>query len=464
MKPRVLLVDDDREFIDDVLFHLADRFEWLHLTSGEQVLKTIAENLPDVVLLDIEFEGKPVGLEVLSAIRDEAPRVPTIMVTRHDARDMATEAWRRGAFGYIEKACPVEQLAAQIERAVEEATAHRERQVLREQLREKGGRLVGESMAMVNLKDQIRRVAETDSTALITGPTGSGKELIAREIHDQSRRREQPFIAVSCKEVPEHLLESDLFGHEKGAFTGACARKIGRFELADRGTIFLDEIGEIPPSVQVKLLRALQKTDGEGAERILVQRVGGTKDILVDVRVIVATNRNLESAVANGLFRDDLYYRIKVVHLHAPPLKDRKEDIPLLAQHLLDRLAREMTRPRCRLSSHALTRLIAWDWPGNVRELRNVLENALVYATSEVLDEDLFATRVSPEMLTLSYKQALRQMIDKWTKDFIGLTLRLCSWNLAEAARRLGISREGLRKMMKRYGISRPGSGEDATS
>ena len=308
--------------------------------------------------------------------------------------------------------------------------------------------LIGDGRAMKLLRQQIERVARTPSTVLVTGETGTGKELIAREIHSLSDRSERLFVPVCCPAIPETLVESELFGHEKGAFTGAIARRIGKFELADGGTIFLDEIAEISTAVQAKLLRALQDH--------CIERVGGSKEISVDVRVIAATNRDLEAEVAEGRFRQDLYYRLRVVPLVSPPLRNKKEDIPQLVQYILDRKARNMNRARCRLSAAALDRLVAWDWPGNVRELENVLENALVHSDGEILGEGLFVGLVGSGVSRLTYAEAKERALERFETDYLRLMLGMCSGNVSEAARRMGLTREGLRKLMKRRGISRP--------
>jgi DNA-binding NtrC family response regulator len=448
MKWRVLLVDDDATFTEDMLLHLGERFEFMVLHDGGAVIPTVRDHLPDVVLLDIELGSEPDGLDVLSQMRDELPRVPVVMVTRHDPAEMGAEAWRRGAFGYIAKSCSIEEIAARIRRALEEATAYRERQALREEVQERVGQLIGESRAMRQVREIIGQVAPTDSTVLITGETGTGKELIARAIHEQSSRRDHLFVPVACPAIPEPLVESELFGHERGAFTGATVRKIGKFQIAHKGTLFLDEIGEIPLSVQAKLLRALEERK--------FSPVGDTREIEVDVRILAATNRDLEAEVAKGKFRADLYYRLRVVPIHMPPLRERREDIPILAQHMLDLMTRNLNKPRSRLSARALDRFFAWGWKGNVRELRNVLECALVRSMGEVLDEDLFIHLVCPDMARLTYKDARKQFLDQFDKDYAYLILRECDWNVSMAAKRMGLTREGLRRLMKRLGINRP--------
>jgi len=447
MKWRVLLVDDDTVFVDDLLLHLGGRFEVSVLSDGDEVIPYVQHNLPDVVLLDIELGSDPNGLEVLSRMRDDLPRVPVIMVTRHHPAEMGAEAWRRGAFAYIAKSCPTGELAATIERAIEEATAHRERQALREEVQQLSGRLIGESPAMRGVRKLIAQAATSDTTVLITGETGTGKELIARAIHEQSTRRDRLFVPVACPAIPEALVESELFGHERGAFTGATTRKIGKFQLAHKGTLFLDEVGEIPKSIQVRLLRALEERK--------FYPVGSDNEVEVDVRIMAATNRDLPVEVGKGKFREDLYYRLRVMGIHSPPIREKREDIPVLAQHTLDNLCRKAGRPRCRLSARALDRFLAWHWPGNVRELKNVLESALVRSQSDVLDEDLFVHTVCPPLTSLGYKEARKQFIAQFDRDYATLILNDCDWNVSRAAKRMGLTREGLRRMIKRLGIAR---------
>jgi two-component system response regulator AtoC len=447
MKPRIMLIDDDTVFIEDLLHHLGDLFDWITLESGRDALGAIQRSLPDVVLLDIDLGSEPGGFQVLSSIRREVPRTPVVMVTRHDPSQMAADAWRLGAFGYIEKGSSIQHLVAHIERAIEEATLHRENESLREEIVRGGGHVVGQSRAMTTLMSQIPQVANTPSTVLITGESGTGKGVIARELHAQSPRSKQPFVRVSLPALSETLVESELFGHERGAFTGAIARHVGSFERAHRGTIFLDEISEIPPRVQAKLLHVLQDRTFE--------RVGGAEAIAIDVRIIAATNKNLEGMVSEGSFRQDLYYRLRVVPIDVPPLRERREDIPLLVQTKLDELAVKMNRARCRLSSSALDRLIAWDWPGNVRELENVLENALVHSQDDLLGEELFAGLVGSGAARLGYEEAKTMAIQRFERDYVDMMLRECGGNISEAARRMDITRQGLQKMIKRLGIKR---------
>lgn len=446
MRSHILLVDDDSTFTEDLLLQLGDRFEFETHSTGIGVLDSVRNLQPDVVLLDIDLGSGPDGFDLLTELQRERLRVPVIMVTRHDTARMAIQALRMGAFDYVEKGMPWEQFTAHIERAIGEATLWRQNQALKTELAERTGRLVGESMTMRQLNAQIDRVAATTSTVLITGENGTGKGLIAREIHARSPRRDHLMVSVCCPAIPENLFESELFGHEKGAFTGAIARQIGKFEFAHGGTIFLDEISEIPLAMQAKLLKVLEDRK--------VARIGGTQEIAFDVRVIAATNCNLEARVAEGTFRQDLYYRLRVFPLHVPPLRDRRDDVPLLIQAILDRKARDLNRSTPKLSRTALDRLIAWDWPGNVRELENVLEYALVqshtHLPEEELGEELFMSVVGPGIATLDFTEARARVLRKFEVDYLDLILRECQGNKSEAARRMGISREGLRKLMGR--------------
>lgn len=446
MKPRVLLVDDDATFVEDLTHHLGSEFEWETLPDGGKLLEAIGATAPDIVLLDIDLPGQADGLELLSRIRRMDPGLPVVMVTRHDSARMAVRALRMGAFDYIEKGTRIDQLAVHIERAIQEATLRRENRMLKETLAQRTGRIVGESPVMRRLFAQIDRVAEATSTVLITGETGTGKGLVAREIHERSPCREGLFVHICCPAIPESLVESELFGHEKGAFTGAVGRRVGKFEMAHRGTLFLDEISEIKLPVQAKLLRALE-------DRRL-SRVGGAREIEIDVRVIAATNRDLETCVSEGTFRQDLYYRLRVIPLHVAPLRERKEDIPLLAEVILDRKGREMNRGSCTLTPAALDRLLAWDWPGNVRELENVLEQSLVFSREDELGEEQFAGFIGTNMSKLNFTEARARAVERFERDYVSLMLRECDGNKSETARRMGISREGLRKLMKRLGTA----------
>ncbi len=456
MVPRVLLIDDDPVFGEDLRFHFAGAFELHTVVDPTKAEEQAIEVGPDVILLDIELGGGFSGIDLLPRLRNRLPGVPVIMVTRHEASTMAAAAWQRGAFGYVEKGARVDVLAAQLRRAIEEAVLSREKDALRREIAARVGQLVGESPGMMKVKEHILRVAGENSTVLILGETGTGKELVARAIHDASPRRNRLFVAVNCAAIPAELAESELFGHEKGAFTGATNRRLGRFGLADGGTIFLDEVSETSLQIQAKLLRVLQ-------ERVIL-RVGAQKEEQIDVRVIAATNKDLLQMVRDGRFREDLYYRLYVYPIRVPPLRERKEDIRLLAEHLVRRKAEEMNRGPVRITEAAIRRLMAWDWPGNVRELENAIEYAMIRAAGNVLDEPDFADLVGPGLTRFTYAEARKRVLEKFERDYVTLMLRETGGNVSEAARRMGVTRQGLQKMMKRLGIRRGAMAEPSDS
>jgi two-component system nitrogen regulation response regulator NtrX len=448
MKPHVLLIDDDEVFSEDLAFLLSDHFKVARLSDGRQALDRIAATGPDVVLLDIELGSGIDGLDILARIRREAPEIPVIMVTRHDDSRIAGRAWRLGAADYLEKGEKIEFLSSRIEKAVTDACRRLEHQVLCEERDLRAGRLVGSSPTMRELVAKIDQLAGVPSTVLITGETGTGKELVAREIHARSPRARRLFVPVCCPAIPESLVESELFGHEKGAFTGATAQKKGRFEQAHRGTLFLDEISELNISAQAKLLRVLQDHR--------VCRVGGSREMHVDVRILAATNRDLERMVEEGLFKRDLFFRLNVIPLQIPPLRDRLEDIPLLVEALVTRKARELGRRPCRFTPAAMDRLLSWSWPGNVRELENTIERAMVHFRGEIIDEDLISGTMDVDLTSLTYAQAKKRAEMQFEHPYVLLMLRRYDWNVSEVARRMEITRQGLQGIMQRLGVTRP--------
>jgi two-component system response regulator GlrR len=454
MPKRVMLVDDDEVFIEDIRFQLGDRFEWVVLTDGQDVFRTLRESMPDVVLLDIDLPGPANGLDLLPGIREELPRTPVIMVTRYDPEDFGNEAWARGASGYISKSAPTEALAVKIADAVETATLRREKEILARGLRREKGRLTGRSSPMRKVMEDVRVAASGDCTVLITGETGTGKDVAAFDIHYLSRRREKPFFAFNARGVQDSVIESELFGHVKGAFSGAVRNREGYFSAAAGGTIFLNEIGELDTHVQSKLLEVLESPGGGTRRRFLP--VGSSMKKEVDVRVIAATNVDLEAAVGEGRFREDLFFRLRVMHIRMPPLRDRREDLPLLTQDLLDRLAESQNRPRCRVSSGALGALQSHDWPGNVRELKNVLEAAMVRTREPVLTEDFIVPQLVASAPRPRYSGTLQEATDAFTRDYVTGVLEEEGWNRTAAARRLDRTREGLRRLMRRLGITPP--------
>jgi len=387
------------------------------------------------------------GLELLEAIRSARSALPVILLTAHGTIGSAVEALKQGAFDYLTKPFDPDEVQQVVEKAVRTSELQQSEASLQPD-EDPAKLLLGASRALGEVKRMIERVAPTPATVLITGESGTGKELVAQSLHLQSDRAEQPFVKINCAAIPESLLESELFGHEKGAFTGATRRKPGRFELADGGTLFLDEIGEMPLSAQPKLLRAIQ----EGR----FYRVGGTRTIDVDVRLVAATNRELEQDVREGLFREDLYYRLKVVPIHLPALRERREDVGSLAQFFVERFARRLSRNVQGVDPEALATLRAHDWPGNIRELENVIERAVLLSDGSTialcdLPEGLEAAPAEPAPLREQVRSATRDLERRAILDALDATGN----NVTRAAERLGLSRRGLQLKMRELDIRR---------
>ena len=367
---KILLVDDERNVHYSLQRALGEAFRIISAFSGEEALQKLSSEKPQLILLDVKLPGAD-GLETLQRIKAMDRDVPVILLTAYGTTETAITAMKHGAYDYLLKPVDIASLRGMMTkalhlRALTEPNGH----ALMLPESTQATPLLGRSVAMQDLYKMIGRVAPTDTTVLLSGESGTGKELVARAIHQHSLRADGPWVALNCAAIPEPLLESELFGHEKGAFTGAIERKPGSFEEASGGTLFLDEAGELPLAVQAKLLRALQEKE--------IRRLGGRESLPIDVRIIAATNRDLEAAVARAEFREDLYYRLNVIHLHLPPLRARQEDIPLLAQHFLTRYSRELERPVGGFAPEALEALSAHTWPGNVRELENTMKQALM--------------------------------------------------------------------------------------
>jgi len=375
VKKKVILVVDDEPNIRRVLEAMLVRegYQVLTADSGRKAVDIAATNALDLLITDLIMPDMT-GIEVLREVKQTQPHCAALVITAYGTIKTAVEAMRLGAFNYIAKPFDLDEVRLQVQHVLENRALKEENVLLREQLRStyRLDNIVGVSGKMQEVFKLVHRAADTRSTVLIRGESGTGKELIARALHFNSQRASRPFVAVSCAALTETLLESELFGHEKGAFTGALTQKPGRFELANHGTLFLDEIAEITPAIQVKLLRVLQEREFE--------RVGGTRPIRVDVRVVAATNKNLEEAVKKGEFRDDLYYRLQVIQIVVPPLRERPEDIPALAEHFLAKYCRENGRRLRRIAPEAMDRLLNYKYPGNVRELENIIERAVVLA------------------------------------------------------------------------------------
>ncbi|MCK8600910.1 sigma-54-dependent transcriptional regulator [Desulfoferrobacter suflitae] len=411
--------------------------------DGQSAIEAIGQENWDIVLLDLKMPGMD-GLEVLRRIKEIAPQTVIIMMTAYASVPSSVQAMKEGAYDYIVKPLDVEELTLMLKKIVEHQQLVTENILLRKRLtkRYRFGDIIGKSPQMLKVFELIETVADTNATVLITGETGTGKELVARAIHTNSSRRYSPFIAVSCAALPDTLLESELFGYEKGAFTGADRIKKGRFELAHAGTLFLDEIGDISMKTQIKLLRVLQEKN--------FQRLGGTERIDVDVRLISATNRNLAEAVQAGQFRSDLFYRLNVVNIHLPPVRERKDDIPLLISHFMEKYNVEFNKKFDRVEPAALDWMLNYSWPGNVRELENVIERATVIDQGPEL-QVRHLPFCNPEQRVAREPESLAEVEQR----HIARMLQQNDWNVAQTARVLNIDRSTLHKKIKKFGLKR---------
>jgi DNA-binding NtrC family response regulator len=456
---QVLVADDEdnlRRVLKAQLQH--DGYEVHCVADGEAVLQAMAEHHIDVLITDLRMP-KLDGMQVLKSVSERFPNVPVIMITAHGTVDTAVEALKLGAFDYVTK--PFDQ--AEFRTVVGKAARTRElsqKHVSGDPNQRGRYRIIGQSELMHGVYDVIEKVADTPSTVLITGESGTGKELIARALHENSSRKDKAFVSVNCAAIPPDLLESELFGYERGAFTGAVTSKPGRFELANGGTLFLDEIGEIPVSMQVKLLRALQERQFE--------RVGGIKTITVDSRLVAATNRDLKASIADGGFREDLYYRLNVVHVHLPPLRDRPSDIPLLLEHFVQKFNAKLHRSTTGFEDAAMKQLFRYGWPGNIRELENVVERCMIFAEDGEVGVQHLPAEVrnsegdlGPGLVAgigttpgeTGLKEAVREATLKLERQFIRRALDQTGGNVTHTARLLKISRKSLQNKMKELGL-----------
>jgi two-component system, NtrC family, response regulator HydG len=452
-KNTLLVVDDDfahRTMLKTLIAGWG--YEVREADDGAAAVEAVRRDPFDLVLMDIRMV-RVSGLEALEEIRRYNPALPVILMTAYASVETAVEALKKGAYDYLTKPLDFDELRLALERALEHTHLREENRMLRESLgaRFDRGNLIGHSNAMTRLLDLVAQVAPSEATALVTGESGTGKEMIAGAIHFNSPRKSGPFIRINCAAITETLLESELFGHEKGSFTGADRRKEGKFRQADGGTIFLDEVSEMSLGMQVKLLRVLQERE--------FTRVGGEELIRVDVRVIAATNRDLPRAVAEGRFREDLFYRLNVVNLRVPALRERKEDIPLLAQHFLKIFAEKNRKALKGFTPRAMDRLLRYPWPGNVRELMNTVERGVVLTRADILDEEDVAPVLEMEIQKAPGGQAVEAEAEADTsleaveKATILKTLEEAGGNKSEAARRLGITRRTLHLKLKKYGL-----------
>ena len=447
----ILVVEDgqsQREMLQDFL--AGEGHTVAGAEDGKSAIDHVLEGHHDLLLLDYKMPGMN-GLDVLKKVKGINPQIDVIMMTAYGTIETAVEAMKSGALDYITKPIDLDELNILIDRISERRTLIRENQILREKLWKKGftaDQIVYKNRKMEDLINMVGRVASSRTTILLQGESGTGKELFARLIHKTSKRSEKPMIVVNCGALPETLLESELFGYEKGAFTGAATRRVGRFEEADGGTLFLDEIGELSPSVQVKLLRFLQERE--------FQRLGGNRTIQSDVRIISATNRDLENKVAEGTFREDLFYRLNVVVMNIPPLREKKEDISLLIKHFISRFSAENSKKIEGLSSEAMDILLKYDYPGNIRELENIIERAVVIARYSVISvNDLPFKESSSQSLVIQKtgKGSLKDSIETLEERLIEQGMEEAAHNQSKAVELLGVSERMLRYKLKKYGM-----------
>ncbi|MBW2095362.1 MAG: sigma-54-dependent Fis family transcriptional regulator [Deltaproteobacteria bacterium] len=442
---KILIVDDELIMRESLAGWLErDGHQIDKAASGEEALEMLEKTRYDILLLDIKMDGMS-GLDVLKLVHENDPDVAVVMITAYGSVSTAIEAMKNGAFDYLMKPFDPNELGLLIEKIIDRQAQDRETLFLKEEYRERTRfeSMLGQSRAMQEVFRLIEDVASTDSTVLITGETGTGKGLAAKAIHSKSPRCDGPFVAINCGAFPEHLLESELFGHQKGAFTDAKASKKGRLELAHGGTLFLDEIGEISMRMQIDLLRVME-------DRVFY-RVGGTQPIEADFRVIAATNKDLAQAIRDRTFRQDLFYRLNVISFVMPPLRDRKEDIPILAEHFLHRFSQESNKNIDKISREAMDEMMLYEWPGNVRELENAIERAVVVGkgrTVQPQDLPIF----SPEHRTIAAARSLQEV----EKAHILTILEESDWNIKKSADILRIDRSTLYSKIKRYGIRRP--------
>ena len=451
MKPKILVVDDEashRKMIEAVLSD--EGYEIKQADDGQTAIDAVKKEFYDLVLMDIRMSAVG-GIEALKQIKEISPAIPIIIMTAYASVDTAVNALKSGAYDYLTKPLDIDELKILVQKTLRYHQLEKENIYLKERLNDRFdfSNIIGRSPAMKKLFETTALVAPSEATVLIFGESGTGKELIANAIHQNSPRKERPLITVNCAALPETLLESELFGHEKGSFTGAIARKQGRFQLAHHSSIFLDEVAEMAPATQAKILRVLQEREFEP--------LGSTQTIKVDTRVIAATNKNLEAEIKKGRFREDLYYRLNVVSLEVPPIRERREDISLLADFFLKRYAEKNKRVLKGFTPRAMDLLMRYDWPGNVRELENVVERAVIMARGEMITPAEFPDmlqELDPEVKATYVDLSPGRTLKDVEKDMIIRTLEETAGNRTHAAKILGISRRTLQLKLKEYGIN----------
>ncbi len=454
MPHETVLVVDDEEGIRESLSAILEDEGYAVLTapSGEQALTVVKQEVPDLVLLDVWLPEMD-GIETLVRLKELHREVPVVMISGHGNIEVAVKAIKSGAYDFLEKPLSLEKVLIVAKRALERKRLEEENRALKADLKDKW-RLIGASEKMRLLRQQIDMAAQSTSRVLIFGESGTGKELVARQLHEKSQRAHKPFVEVNCAAIPQELIESELFGHEKGAFTGATERKIGKFELAHEGTLFLDEIGDMTLATQAKVLRVI--------ETQVFQRVGGGKNIGVDVRILAATNKDVLEEVRKGNFREDLYFRLNVIPIVVPPLRERKGDIPLLVKHFMERFAAENGTKVKEMSPEVVRMFQDYDWPGNIRELKNAVERLMIMSPSPVIAKSnvvalgmLHSKQVFREYDYFSYK-TLKDARDAFERDFIIRKLHENDWNVSKTSSAIDIERSNLHKKIKSYGIKEP--------
>jgi two-component system nitrogen regulation response regulator NtrX len=447
MTESVVLIVDDEEGIRESLSGIFEDegYNVLTSSSGEEALRILKEQNPELILLDVWLPGID-GVQTLKDIKNMKPDLPVIMISGHGNIELAVKATKMGAYDFLEKPLSLERVLLAAKRALERQTLEIENKTLKQDLIKKW-RLIGNSQKMNQLIEQIDLAAQSNSRVLILGESGSGKELVAHILHVKSNRVDKSFVEMNCAAIPQELIESELFGHEKGSFTGAFERKKGKFELADQGTLFLDEVGDMSLSTQSKVLRVIETQE--------FQRVGGNKNIKVDVRIITATNKDLGEEVRKGNFREDLFYRLNVIPILVPPLRHRKDDIPAFIEYFLKYFAAEYGQKPKKITSEALKLLEAYDWPGNIRELRNVIERVVIMTPSDTVTPKNIVIGESARSDYFTFG-TLREARDSFEKDFITKKLEENNWNISRTAELLNIERSNLHKKIKAYNIKIP--------
>lgn len=446
-EPLVLIVDDEegiRESLSDIFGD--EGYKVMAASSAEDAMRLIKDNIFDLVILDVWLPGMD-GIDALREIRSISEDLPVIVISGHANIEIAVKATKLGAYDFLEKPLSLDRVILVARRALERRHLEEENRELKETLKKKL-RFVGESPAIKELLKQIDLAANSNARVFIYGESGTGKELVARRLHESGSRSKMPFVEVNCAAIPQELIESELFGHEKGSFTGAFEKKKGKFELADTGTLFLDEIGDMSLQTQAKVLRAI--------ETLEFQRVGGSKTIKVDVRLISATNKDLKEEVRKGQFREDLFFRLNVIPITVPPLRERREDIVALSEYFLESIASELRRPPKKITQKAIEELKKYDWPGNVRELRNAIERLAIMTRSESIDSVFLLEGQIDSTGDLFVIGKLKEARDLFEKEYILRKLRENEWNISKTAELLDIERSNLHRKIKAYGINVP--------